>query len=33
MNIPKALILFRLILAPITIGLAYFMGDGQKQRF
>jgi cardiolipin synthase len=30
MNIPKALILFRLLLAPIILGLAYFVGDDSK---
>ncbi len=30
MNVPKALILFRLILAPVILGLAYFIGDSSK---
>ncbi|WP_405368608.1 CDP-alcohol phosphatidyltransferase family protein [Nonlabens sp. Asnod2-A12] len=30
MNIPKVLILFRLLLAPIILGLAYFIGDDSK---
>ena len=30
MNIPKALILFRLILAPVILALAYFIGDDSK---
>ena len=30
MNIPKALILFRLLLAPIILSLAYFIGDTSK---
>lgn len=30
MNIPKVLILFRLLLAPIILGLAYFKGDDSK---
>ena len=30
MNIPQGLILFRLLLAPIILGLAYFMGESSK---
>ena len=30
MNIPQALILFRLLLAPIIFGLAYFYGENSK---
>ncbi len=30
MNIPKSLILFRLLLAPIILGLAYFIGQNSK---
>lgn len=30
MNIPQALILFRLLLAPIIFGLAYFFGENSK---
>ena len=30
MNIPKALILLRLILAPVILALAYFIGDDSK---
>ncbi|WP_394369308.1 CDP-alcohol phosphatidyltransferase family protein [Aureivirga marina] len=30
MNIPKALILFRLLLVPIIIGLAYFLGENAR---
>lgn len=30
MNIPKALILFRLLLAPIILSLAYFVGESSK---
>lgn len=30
MNIPQGLILFRFLLAPIILGLAYFIGDNSK---
>jgi phosphatidylglycerophosphate synthase len=30
MNIPKALILFRFLMAPIILGLAYFIGESSK---
>jgi phosphatidylglycerophosphate synthase len=30
MNIPLALILFRLLLAPVILGLAYFIGENSK---
>lgn len=30
MNIPQALILFRFLLAPLILGLAYFVGDNSK---
>ena len=30
MNIPKLLILFRLLLAPIILSLAYFIGESSK---
>lgn len=30
MNIPQLLILFRLLLAPIILSLAYFLGDGAR---
>ena len=30
MDIPKALILFRFLLAPIILGLAYYLGEDSK---
>jgi CDP-diacylglycerol--glycerol-3-phosphate 3-phosphatidyltransferase len=30
MNIPIALIIFRFVLAPLILGLAYFVGDGSR---
>ncbi|MGY6647323.1 CDP-alcohol phosphatidyltransferase family protein [Wenyingzhuangia sp. IMCC45574] len=30
MNIPKALILFRFLLAPIIVGLSYYIGDASR---
>lgn len=30
MNVPQALILFRLLLAPLIIGLAYYLGESAK---